>query len=205
MIDREKRDFLNRIEQQMDFMREIDGLKQIGRQTYLKDGSRKENDAEHSWHLAMMALIMNEYANEDVDVLRVISMVLIHDIVELDAGDTYAYDTVGNATKRDREVAAAERIFHMLPEDQAAYLRSLWDEFEAEETSESKFAHVLDNIQPIMLNDASNGKAWKEHQVKLSQILNRNRNTARGSEVMWKYAKEELIDKNLTKGNIIQD
>lgn len=205
MIDREKRDFLSRIEQQMDFMREIDGLKQIGRQTYLKDGSRKENDAEHSWHLAMMALIMNEYANEDVDVLRVISMVLIHDIVELDAGDTYAYDTVGNATKRDREVAAAERIFHMLPEDQAAYLRSLWDEFEAEETSESKFAHVLDNIQPIMLNDASNGKAWKEHQVKLSQILNRNRNTARGSEVMWKYAKEELIDKNLTKGNIIQD
>lgn len=189
----------------MEFMREIDGLKQVGRQTYLKDGSRKENDAEHSWHLAMMALVMHEYANENIDVLRVISMVLIHDIVELDAGDTYAYDDAGNATKREREVAAAERIFHLLPEDQAAYFRSLWDEFEAEETAESKFAHVLDNIQPLMLNDASNGKAWREHQVKLSQIMSRHANTPNGSKELWKYAKKELIDKNLAKGNIIKE
>ena len=113
---------VGRMEKQFAFIKEIDGLKKIGRQSYLKDGSRKENDAEHSWHLAMMALLMNEYANEKIDVLRVISMVLIHDIVELDAGDTYAYDEAGNATKRERELAAAERIFHILPEDQAKYL-----------------------------------------------------------------------------------
>ncbi|MDD7402728.1 MAG: HD domain-containing protein [Butyribacter sp.] len=196
---------MSRIEQQMEFMREIDGLKQIGRQTYLKDGSRKENDAEHSWHLAMMALVMQEYANEQIDLLRVVSMVLIHDVVELDAGDTYAYDDAGNTTKREREVAAADRIFHILPDDQAVYFRDLWEEFEAENTAEAKFAHVLDNIQPMMLNDASDGKAWREHQVKLSQILKRNEHTQNGSEEIWKYAKEELIAPNMKKGNIIRD
>lgn len=196
---------MSRIEQQMEFMREIDGLKQIGRQTYLKDASRKENDAEHSWHLAMMALVMSEYANENIDVLRVISMVLIHDVVELDAGDTYAYDSVANTTKREREVAAAERIFNILPKDQAVYFREIWEEFESAETPEAKFAHVLDNIQPMMLNDASGGKAWREHEVRLSQILKRNEKNPEGSKQMWAYAKENLIDVNVTKGNIIPD
>ena len=196
---------MSRIEQQMEFMREIDGLKKVERQTYLKDASRKENDAEHSWHLAMMALLMQEYANETIDLLHVISMVLIHDIVELDAGDTYAYDTEGNATKRERELAAAERIFSILPEDQAKYFRSLWDEFEEEETAEARFAHVLDNIQPMILNDASDGKAWKEHQVKLSQILQRNQNTAKGSKADWKYAREQILEKHIAEGNILLD
>lgn len=196
---------MSRLEQQMQFIREMDGLKNIGRQTYLKDASRKENDAEHSWHLAMMALLLSEYANEKVDVLRVMSMVLIHDVVELDAGDTYAYDAEGNTTKREREVAAAERIFHILPEDQAQYLRELWDEFEASETPEAKFAHTLDNVQPIMLNDASGGKAWEEHQVKLSQVMGRQKVTGKGSWQLWEYAKKTYLDKNIRLGKIQKD
>ena len=196
---------MERIEQQFEFIKEIDGLKKIGRQTYLRDASRKENDAEHSWHLAVMALLLQEYANETVDVLRVISMVLVHDMVELDAGDTYAYDETGNATKREREVAAAERIFHILPEDQAAFFRGLWDEFEEAETPEAKFAHTLHNIQPMMLNDATGGKAWREHQVKLSQVMGRQKKTAEGSDVLWKYARENMISKNVKEGAIIED
>ena len=196
---------MERIEQQFEFIKEIDGLKKIGRQTYLRDASRKENDAEHSWHLAVMALLLQEYANETVDVLRVISMVLVHDMVELDAGDTYAYDETGNATKREREVVAAERIFHILPEDQAAFFRGLWDEFEEAETPEAKFAHTLDNIQPMMLNDATGGKAWREHQVKLSQVMGRQKKTAEGSDVLWKYARENMISKNVKEGAIIED
>ena len=200
----EKED-MNRLEQQMQFIREMDGLKKIGRQTYLKDASRKENDAEHSWHLAVMALLLSEYANEKVDVLRVLSMVLIHDMVELDAGDTYAYDAEGNSTKREREVAAADRIFHLLPEDQAQYLRGLWEEFEASDTPEAKFAHTLDNVQPIMLNDASDGKAWEEHHVKLSQVMGRQKVTKKGSEQMWEYAKKNYLDKNIRLGKIQKD
>jgi len=201
----DKENSLGRMEKQFAFIKEIDGLKEIGRQSYIKDGSRKENDAEHSWHLAMMALLMNEYANEKIDVLRVISMVLIHDIVELDAGDTYAYDEAGNATKRERELAAAERIFHILPEDQAKYLYDLWEEFEDAITSESKFAHTLDNIQPLMLNDATGGKAWKEHRVKLSQIMKRQKKTKEGSEQMWEYARKNMLERNLESGAIIRD
>lgn len=196
---------MDRLKSQFNFIREIDGLKQIFRQTYLHDGSRKENDAEHSWHLALMAVLLKEYANSDIDLLHVIIMVLIHDIVELDAGDTYAYDTEGNSTKRERELVAADRIFNILPKDQAEYLRSIWDEFEDEITPESKFAHVLDNIQPMMLNDASDAKAWREHSVKLSQILNRNRRTANGSEELWSYAKKNFIAPNLNKGSIEKD
>lgn len=143
---------MTRLEQQMNFIQEIDKMKKIGRQTYLSDASRKENDAEHSWHLAMMCLILNEYANEEVDLLRTMSMVLIHDIIEIDAGDTYAYDEVGNKTKREREEKAAERIFRLLPEDQANYIRELWDEFEEARTKEAMFAHTLDKVQPTMLN-----------------------------------------------------
>lgn len=193
---------MTRLEQQIEFIKEVDGLKKIGRQTYLKDASRKENDAEHSWHLAMMTLLLSEYATEAVDVLRVMAMVLIHDVVELDAGDTYAYDAEGNSTKRERELAAAERIFHILPEDQAGYLRSLWDEFEEGGTPEAKFAHTLDNIQPMMLNAATDGKAWKEHQVKLSQIMQRNAHTVEGSEELWQFSEEHFIQPNLKSGRI---
>ena len=206
---------MTRLEQQMNFILEMDGLKKIGRQTYLKDGSRKENDAEHSWHLAMMALVLQEYAgkyssqNENnekgIDVLRVISMVLIHDVVELDAGDTYAYDDAANATKRERELAAAERIFQLLPGDQASFFRDIWDEFEASKTEEALFAHALDNIQPTMLNDASGAKAWREHMVKLSQVLKRNENTAEGSQELWDYSKEHFIMPNVANGAIQSD
>ena len=129
-------------------------------------------------------------------------MVLIHDLVEIDAGDTYAYDSVGNQSKREREVKAAERIFHILPEDQAVYIRQLWEEFEEGITMEAKFAHALDCIQPVMLNDASDGKAWTEHQIELSQILNRNKNTKDGSKALWEYAKETYIMPNVEKGRI---
>lgn len=196
---------MTRLEQQMNFIQEIDKMKKIGRQTYLSDASRKENDAEHSWHLAMMCLILNEYANEEVDLLRTMSMVLIHDIIEIDAGDTYAYDEVGNKTKREREEKAAERIFRLLPEDQANYIRELWDEFEEARTKEAMFAHTLDKVQPTMLNAATDGKAWKEHEVKLSQILNRNKNTAKGSEILWNYSMEHFIEPNVKKGRILED
>jgi len=191
---------VDRLDRQFGFLRETDSLKHIGRQSYLADGSRKENDAEHSWHLALMAVLLSSYAEKDIDLLRVIIMVLIHDIVEIDAGDTYAYDTKGNATKRERETKAADRIFNILPADQAEYLRSLWEEFEEQSTPESAFANTLDKLQPLMLNDASGGKSWKEHGVKLAQVLNRNKNTADGSNELWEYAKKNFIEPNVEKG-----
>ncbi|MBD5088391.1 MAG: HD domain-containing protein [Clostridiales bacterium] len=193
---------MERLRQQMAFIQEVDKLKKIGRQSYITDGSRKENDAEHSWHLAMMAILLSEYASQKVDVLKVMSMVLIHDIVEIDAGDTYAYDIAGNATKRAREEKAADRLFGLLPADQTAYLRELWEEFEKQETAEAKFARTLDCMQPIMLNAASDGKAWKEHEVKLSQILERNQSTKEGSNTLWEYARENYIEPNIKNGNI---
>lgn len=194
-----------RLDKQFAFARELDKEKLIGRQTYLANGERKENDAEHAWHMAIMALILSEYANEEIDVLRTISMILIHDVVEIDAGDTYAYDENGKKSQREREVKAAERLFGMLPKDQAVEFRNLWEEFEAQETKEAKFARTMDNIQPVVLNDASDGRSWIEHGVHLSQILNRNKNTAKGSEIIWNYAKENFIDENVRKGNIIND
>ena len=191
-----------RLDKQMDFIREIDKEKKIGRQTYLSDASRKENDAEHAWHMAIMAFLLSEYANEEIDVFKTIMMLLIHDLVEIDAGDTYAYDESGKATQRERELKAADRIFSLLPEDQRLKLRALWDEFEARETAEAKFARTLDNIQPMMLNAASDGRAWREHQVQLAQILKRNEITPQGSEALWEYAKKNFIEPNIDKGNI---
>ena len=189
--------------QLFNFFREIDKEKFIGRQTYLTDGVRKENDAEHAWHMAiLMAVLLKEYAPEEVDLSKVIPMVLIHDLVEIDAGDTYAYDEDAKKTQREREVKAADRIFGLLPEKQGKEFRTLWEEFEAQETSESKFARTMDNIQPIMLNAATDGKAWEEHDVHIEQILNRNRNTAKGSEAIWEYAKEEFLRPNLENGKI---
>ena len=190
-----------RLKKQMDFLLEVDKLKFINRQTYLSDGKRKENDAEHSWHLALMAVLLAEYSNEQVDLAKVMTMVLIHDIVVIDAGDTYAYDAEGNKSKRQREEKAADRLFGMLPEDQGRKFRQLWEEFEAYETSEAKFAHVCDNVQPLMLNHATDGLAWREHQVCRSQVLERNRRVGEGSETMRAYI-EEILDKNVESGNL---
>ena len=190
-----------RLKKQMDFLLEADKLKFITRQTYLSDGKRKENDGEHSWHLALMAVLLSEYSNEKIDLVKVITMVLIHDMVEIDAGDTYAYDAVGNQSKREREVKAADRIFNILPQDQAEKFRQLWEEFEAYETPEAKFAHVCDNVQPLMLNDATDGLAWREHDVKKSQVLQRNRRTGEGSQVMMEYI-NRILDKNVESGNL---
>ena len=195
---------MERIEEQLNFIREIDKEKEIFRQTYLADGSRKENDAEHSWHLALMAFVFADYANEKIDVLKTMKMVLLHDVIEIDAGDTYAYDEAGAKTKRERETKAADRIFGILPKEQGTWMRGLWDEFEACNTPESKFAHVLDNSLPLFLNHAAGGISWKEHKVKRSQIYKRNRITGDGSAKIWEYM-QELIQENINKGNIIDD
>ena len=194
-----------RLEKQFDFFREIDKEKFIGRQTYLTDGERKENDAEHAWHMAIMTVLLAEYANEKIDVLKTVMMLLIHDLVEIDAGDTYAYDEEGKKTQHEGEEKAAKRIFGLLPEEQGEKLMALWEEFEAYETPEANFAHTMDNIQPVMLNDATDGKAWLEHGVHLSQILGRNKKTAEGSRELWQYAYEKMIAPNAAKGRIIED
>ena len=194
---------MTRLEQQIQFIREIDKVKNIYRQTYLADGRRKENDAEHSWHIALMAVLLQEYV-PDADAARVMTMVLIHDLVEIDAGDTYAYDEAGKATQRAREEAAAKRIFGILPEDQALWVRELWEEFEAYETAEAKFARVMDNCQPLLLTDAQGGKSWREHGVKKSQIYGRDSRVHEGSEKIWEYMKVR-IDEHVALGNIIDD
>ncbi len=187
-------DQMERLDRQFAFLREIDREKEITRQNYLASGSRREGDAEHAWHLAVMALLLGEYAEEEVDLLRVVSMVLIHDLVEIDAGDTYVYDAAGVSTQRERELAAADRIFALLPQDQGEKMRALWDEFEARETPEAKFARTLDCIQPTMLNDASQGKSWLEHGIRLSQVLRRNQRTGEGSQLLWDYARTHFVE-----------
>lgn len=192
---------MERLEKQIAFILEMDKMKSILRQTYLADGSRKEDDAEHSWHLTLMAFLLAEYANEPVDVLKTMKMVMLHDVIEIDAGDTYAYDEAGNQTKRIRELAAAERIFAILPEDQGMEFRALWDEFEAMETPEARFANTLDKIQPVLLTHMAGGKSWKEHGVKRAQIMGRNARTNEGSQELWQYVKI-LIEENIGNGNI---
>lgn len=187
---------------QISFIMELDKVKKITRQTYLSDASRKENDAEHSWHLALMAFVLADYTNEKIDVLKTIKMVLLHDVIEIDAGDTYAYDTERNKSKRERELKAADRIFGLLPEAQKLEYRGLWDEFEAMASPEAKFANMLDKVQPLLLNDASGGKSWEEHGVRKSQVLGRNERTHEGSEEIWAYAKS-LIEKNAADGKLI--
>ncbi len=194
-----------RLEQQIAFCREIDKEKFIGRQTWLTGAVRKENDAEHAWHMAVMTVLLSEYANEEIDVLRTMTMLLIHDLVEIYAGDTYAYDEEGKKTQKSRELAAADRLFQMLPEDQGEKFREIWEEFEAENTPESRFARTMDNLQPMMLNAATDGKSWADRGIRLSQILGRNKNTAKGSEVLWEYAKENFLQPNLEKGRIVED
>lgn len=191
---------MTRLEQQIQFIKEIDKVKNIYRQTYLADGQRKENDAEHSWHIAVMAVLLNEYVPE-ADAARVMTMVLIHDLVEIDAGDTYAYDSKGAETKRARETAAAERIFGILPKDQGSMFRELWEEFEEYQTPDAKFAHLLDNFQPLLLNDASGGKSWAEHEVEKTQIYMRNEKIEETSADIWECMRN-IVQMHIQKGNI---
>ena len=191
-----------RLKQQISFISEIDKIKNIFRQTYVSDLSRQENDAEHSWHLALMAMILKEYANEDVDLLHVMELVLIHDMVEIDAGDTYAYDPEANKTKRERELKAADRIFHILPDDQAEWIRSLWDEYEAGETKEAKFALSLDILHPILMNDIGNGLAWVDHDVTEKQARDRVARVEAGSKTLFDLC-STIITENVAEGNIL--
>ena len=190
-----------RLKQQMDFLLEIDKEKNIFRKTHLSGGGRAENDAEHAWHLATMIYLLREYANQEFDLAKAMMMALIHDLVEIDAGDTYAYDAAGLATQEERETKAAQRIFGLLPEDQKQEMLALFQEFEDYETPEARFVHVLDNLQPLMLNDSNNGGDWRKHNVAKSQIYKRNVKTATGSTKLWAYM-ENMVAENIKKGNI---
>lgn len=181
-----------RFKKQMEFILEIDKAKNIFRQTYLSDGTRKENDAEHSWHLAIMAFTLSEYFGKDIDVLKVMKMTLMHDIVEIDAGDTYCYDEKANKDKAEREQKAANRIYGILPKEQAEEYHLIWEEFEEGLTAEANFAIILDRIQPIMLNYASGGKGWTEHDVYKQQVLDRNKRALSGPMEIVDYVMEIL-------------
>lgn len=190
-----------RMEKQLAFSLEIDKVKNVFRQTHLSHNGRKENDAEHSWHIALMAYLLREYANEKVDIAKVMLMCLIHDIVEIDAGDTYAYDEKGLQTQKAREDAAKERIFSILPEDQRKEFSALFDEFEAYETAESKFAHAMDNFQPLILNNSNDGGDWREHDISSEQIYKRQCKTKLGSEKLFEVI-EQMIQDHIRKGNL---
>ena len=190
-----------RLKKQLDFILEIDKEKNIRRQTHLSDHGRRENDAEHAWHMAIMAYLLKEYSNEPVDVAKVMIMCLIHDVVEIDAGDTYAYDAEGLKTQKAREQAAKERIYSLLPDDQKQDLQALFDEFEERKTPEAKFARALDNLQPLLLNNSNDGGDWREHQVTEAQVYGRQRRTAEGSEKLYEVT-DQLIRENIAKGNI---
>lgn len=194
-----------RLKKQLDFILQADAEKEIERRTLISSGKRFENDSEHAWHMALMAILLSEYANEEIDVLKTVSMILIHDIVEIDAGDTYCYDYELGKSQRERELKAADRIYALLPDDQAKKLRALWDEFEANETPEANFAHAMDCLQPTMLNNATGGVMWKKNSIKLSQVLKRNKYTEKGSQELWNYQLNELIMKNVENGNLIDD
>lgn len=190
-----------RLKKQLEFSLEIDKEKNIFRQTHLSGHGRNENDAEHAWHMAIMAYILREYSNQKIDIGKVMLMCLIHDIVEIDAGDTYAYDEDNLKTQKAREDAAKERIFSLLPEDQKIELISLFDEFEEFETAESKFAHAMDNLQPLMLNNSNGGSDWQEHGVTAIQVYGRQSNTALGSEKLFEVI-DNIIKDNIEKGSI---
>lgn len=192
----------DRLQKQLDFALEIDKEKGVFRQTHLADHGRNENDAEHAWHMAIMAYLLREYANEEVDIAHVMLMCLIHDVVEIDAGDTYAYDPEGIKTQAAREEAAKQRIFGLLPEDQASELMALFEEFEAYETPESRFAHAMDNVQPLMLNSANGGGDWAEHGVSAEQVYGRQRKTALGSQRLFDEVVDPVIKDHIARGNI---
>lgn len=191
--------YMTNLFQQIQFIKEIDKLKYIFRKTRLISSDRLENDAEHSWHLAMMAIVLAEYANEPIDITKVIKMVLIHDIVEIDSGDVFAYDTTKNHDNFEEELKAAKRIFGILPENQAEEFINLWLEFEEMKTPESKFARSLDRLEPLLQNASNNGGTWCEYDVKYDKVVEKKQVIEEGSAELWKYAKQ-LIDESVEKG-----
>lgn len=190
-----------RLQKQFAFLLEIDQEKNVFRQTHLSHHGRRENDAEHAWHMALMAYLLREYAEQPVDIARVMLLCLLHDIVEIDAGDTYAYDPEGLKTQKAREEAAKQRIFSLLPADQAAELKAAFDEFEEGETPEAKFAHAMDNLQPLLLNDSNAGGDWREHGVTADKVYARQSRTAQGSKTLF-AATEEILQKYIDNGTL---
>lgn len=192
-----------RLDAQIGFILELDRAKQVLRQNTLADASRRENDAEHMWHLAVIALVLREYADAQVDIARVVEMLLVHDVVEIDAGDTFAYDDAGHLDKEERERVAAERIFGLLPDDQARWIWELWLEFEAKATPEARFAASVDRLQPLLLNAASGGQAWKRHGVTADRVRARNAHIADGAPALWERA-QLVIERAVAEG-ILQE
>lgn len=184
---------------QIRFIKEIDKVKYIQRKTKLFSSDRNENDAEHSWHLAMMALVLAEHSNKSVDLLKVIKMVLIHDIVEIDAGDTFIYDTQKDHSNTEEELLAAKRIFGLLPSEQAEELIAIWEEFEAGETDEAKFARSMDRLEPLLQNTSNNGGTWKEFDVSYEKVRHKKSIIQEGSDTLWNFA-EQLLDESVEKG-----
>jgi putative hydrolase of HD superfamily len=191
----------DRLHDQIRFILEIDKLKGVLRRSYLVDETRRENSAEHSWHVAVMAIVLAEYANEPVDVSRVVRMLLVHDIVEVDAGDTFVYDTAGADAKADREWRAAERLFGLLPGEQGDELRSLWEEFESARTPDARFAAALDRMMPVLHNIHTGGRAWRENGVTADMVIGRNSRMADGSRELWEYARG-LIERAVESGDL---
>lgn len=194
----------DRLKKQIDFILEIDKEKNILRQTHITNHVRRENDAEHAWHMAIMAYLLKEYSNEQVDIAKVMLMCLIHDVVEIDAGDAYAYDTEALAHQKEREEKAKERIYSLLPEDQREELVAIFDEFEANETPEARLAHVMDNFQPLLLNDSNNGQDWIDHGVHESQVRKRQSGSKAGSQLIYENSMD-IVTQNVEKGHIKKD
>jgi len=192
----------SRVSEQIRFLLEIDRLKGVLRRSLVLDGSRRENDAEHSWHLAVMAAVLAEYGPSGADLGRVMRMLLVHDVVEIDAGDTYCYDAAACETQAEREVLAADRIFALLPADQAKEIRGLWEEFEARRTPEARFAAALDRVQPVLLNFHTQGRAWREHGVTRGQVIERNKHIEAGAPVLWEYVRG-LIEEAVERGYLV--
>lgn len=191
-----------RLAQQIRFIVEADKLKEIFRQTLVSQSRRRENDAEHSWHLALLVIVLAEHSNvQPLDVLRVLKMLIIHDLVEIDAGDTFAYDTARLADQHEREARAADRIFGLLPADQSREFRALWDEFEARQTPEAKFAAAVDRFQPMLLNCLTEGAAWKNHGVTSDRVIERNKHIAHGSTALWEYM-SQMIAQAVSDGHL---
>ena len=198
-MDEKKQQLDERLKKQLEFSLEIDKEKNVFRQTHLSGHGRNENDAEHAWHMAIMAYLLREYANEEVDISKVMLMCLIHDIVEIDAGDTYAYDEERLKTQKAREDAAKERIFSLLPEDQKEELTALFDEFEENRTAESRYAHAMDNLQPLILNHSNGGSDWTEHGVSAATVYGRQKKTKLGSRKLYEVT-DRILQENIRKG-----
>ena len=193
-----------RFRSQIEFILEVDKLKQIQRRTTLLDGSRQENSAEHCWHIALIVLVLSEYAEEaHLDLLQVIKLLLVHDLVEIDADDTYCYDEIGGQDQKLRETKAADRIFNILPSDQAKSFRALWDEYEARETAASRFANALDRLQPLLHNYYTRGHTWQKHGIRRKQVISRMLPINEGSSFLWGYVLN-LIDDAVRKGYLAE-